>query len=167
MPCLNPACRTLQQRPAVKSLAVKRLAAQGKNAGGQQGQVVRSQGKHAGEGAAANGGSRMPRRRKKGAEDGDPRSRPWAHLDLRVGHCGQTDFGGDCARGDMGAWRGVRSVKECITRCQGCARCEYISFSDRLTTRTAEPLARQHSSLLSPPDSTPGLSSHTPTVRCS
>jgi hypothetical protein len=50
-----------------------------------------------------------------------------------VGHCGVTDVGGDCAKGDQGAWDAARigatSLDQCAAHClASCPRCAYVSF---------------------------------------
>ena len=52
----------------------------------------------------------------------------------RVGTCEQTDLGGDCQSGTLGAWElRVASRRDglaaCRARCHACARCRYVSFS--------------------------------------
>jgi len=46
-----------------------------------------------------------------------------------VGFCRPTEYGGDCLRGDEGAWPGVKDLSACITRCKQCARCAVLSYS--------------------------------------
>lgn len=48
-----------------------------------------------------------------------------------AGFCRVTEFGGDCERGDEGAWSGARDVQACIAKCQTCARCAVLSYSRR------------------------------------
>ena len=37
----------------------------------------------------------------------------------------------DCERAEYGAWQTPTTLRECVNACQGCARCNYISFSAR------------------------------------
>ena len=47
-----------------------------------------------------------------------------------VGTCEQADFGGDCDSGTLGAWKMRRGTLEsCVSRCEACARCRFVSFS--------------------------------------
>ena len=50
-----------------------------------------------------------------------------------AGVCGVSADSSDCARGASGAWRlaehRMRTVQDCVDKCRGCARCNYISFS--------------------------------------
>ena len=55
----------------------------------------------------------------------------------RTGHCGATEYGGDCASGSQGAWDanriGVRSVQACAAHCRAhCPRCNYVSYRNNL-----------------------------------
>ena len=46
------------------------------------------------------------------------------------GTCEQTDVGGDCESGTLGAWDMRRgSLEQCARRCRACARCAFVSFS--------------------------------------
>ena len=60
---------------------------------------------------------------------------------LATGYCAVTSGGpGDCAAGGKGSWplRSVRghwllenALADCVARCEGCARCRYVSVSAR------------------------------------
>jgi hypothetical protein len=47
------------------------------------------------------------------------------------GYCAETADGwaGDCAAGLQGSW-GIRRWSACVERCERCARCNFVSFSD-------------------------------------
>ena len=47
------------------------------------------------------------------------------------GYCGVTGSESDCATSSMGSWS-MNNATRCIKRCQGCARCNFISFSPEL-----------------------------------
>ena len=63
--------------------------------------------------------------------------------DRRIGYCDRTVQSGDanagCAEGDKGSWplaikgdqEGLHTLNDCITRCQRCNRCRYVSASLR------------------------------------
>ena len=51
----------------------------------------------------------------------------------RIGYCAQTDVGGDCGSGHLGAWEGVPSLEACAEKCRGCARCRFVSFSRKFS----------------------------------
>lgn len=54
---------------------------------------------------------------------------PQMPLSSRPGYCGQTDFGGNCSHGSLGAWPDVSSLRACTTLCRSCDRCRFVSFS--------------------------------------
>ena len=45
------------------------------------------------------------------------------------GFCKQTLFFSDCRTAKYGAWQAPVSLRECISACEGCARCKFVSFS--------------------------------------
>ena len=49
------------------------------------------------------------------------------------GTCGNTNYGGDCSVQPRGAWNAkdlnITSVDECVAKCAGCKKCNFISFS--------------------------------------
>ena len=47
------------------------------------------------------------------------------------GYCGVAESESDCATSSMGSWS-MNNATRCIQRCQGCARCNFISFSPEL-----------------------------------
>jgi len=59
------------------------------------------------------------------------RNRRRQDMNETVGYCGQTDGGGDCVKGHLGAWGGAatRNLQTCLSKCNDCVRCSYISFS--------------------------------------
>ena len=92
-----------------------------------------------------------------------PPSLPPAHpLARRAGYCGQTDFGGDCSRGSLGAWEGVPSLKACTARCHLCERCRFVSFSR--TFGDCSWYSACETTLLEVPHTPPGSGKHYTTV---
>ena len=45
------------------------------------------------------------------------------------GYCKATLYFSDCERAEYGAWESPTTLRECVDACQGCARCNYVSFS--------------------------------------
>lgn len=85
--------------------------------------------------AKTSAASRLPSRRRNVTRSRRPRPAPLkaaqlalANETLRIGTCEQTEFGGDCTSGTLGAWQ-APSLAACVQRCKGCVRCRYISFS--------------------------------------
>ena len=68
-------------------------------------------------------------------EPSPPPPPPWyASVGTRtelVGACEQTEVGGDCLSGTLGAWEVPKGegIDACVKRCERCARCRFVSFS--------------------------------------
>jgi len=54
---------------------------------------------------------------------------PETSLRGAAGFCEATDFGGDCEKGESGAWEMDASLSTCVDMCSCCSRCRYVSFS--------------------------------------
>ena len=82
--------------------------------------------------------------------------------EARVGYCVQTDFGGDCENGSLGAWEHVKTLAACAERCLGCSRCRYVSFSRKFGDCSWASLCDK--TLLEVPHAHPGSGKHYKTV---
>jgi hypothetical protein len=48
----------------------------------------------------------------------------------RTGTCEQTDYGGDCTSGTLGAWELTHgTLTDCVRLCEQCARCAFVSYA--------------------------------------
>merc|ERR1712008_281475 len=51
----------------------------------------------------------------------------------RDGNCGVTVYSDDCNHQSSGAWNttehDMKTLDDCVCKCQGCAMCNYVSFS--------------------------------------
>ena len=47
------------------------------------------------------------------------------------GYCEETPEASDCSRGFFGSVRGIKDLAGCVAMCTGCARCRFVSYSQR------------------------------------